>query len=126
MASLRKRYRPESGDADKEFPVQTAPTTVAEPPPITDKQEPAEPLEQLKESNAVEEAAQHAIKQRLREMEAAESLQREAVSLQQRMAKSRESRRRLLKCLRRCRNGWPRIPNTSTMRWPKRNLISRP
>ena len=79
MASLRKRYQSNGADQDGP-PVQTAPSAGAElPPPVADKQPAGQPVE-----NAVEQAAQNALKARLAEMENAEGLQREALSQQQR------------------------------------------
>ena len=94
MASLRKKYRLESSQADKEFPVQTAPSVAAEPPPVTEKQEPELP-ERLVESDPVKEAEHEAIalQQRLREMERAETLVSEALTLQQRMAREPQQQR---------------------------------
>src|SRR5262249_43468418 len=97
MASLRKRYRPESANADREFPVQTAPSVApaAEPPPVSEKQEPELP-ERLVESDPVKEAEQSAIslQQRLKEMERAETLANEEITLQQRMAAEAQQQRR--------------------------------
>src|SRR5262245_34069386 len=97
MASLRKKYRPEISQADKEFPVQTAPSVVAErqsPPPVEDKQEPELP-ERPVNTDHVKEAEQSAIalQQRLREMERAETLASEALTLQQRMAAEPQQQR---------------------------------
>src|SRR5262249_36969593 len=97
MASLRKRYRPESANADREFPVQTAPSVApaAEPPPVSEKQEPELP-ERLVESDPVKEAEQSAIslQQRRKDMERAETLASEALTLQQRMAAEAQQQRR--------------------------------
>jgi hypothetical protein len=90
MSSIRKKYResPDSQDA----PVQTAPSGVVErqSPPITDKQAEAAPLpERPVESDAVREAEQNAIKQRIAEMDRAEGLVREHVQRQPQFATER-------------------------------------
>ena len=96
MVSVRKKYRPESAAADREFPVQTAPSVSAEQPsPASDKQEPELP-ERLVESDPVKEAEHEAIalQQRLREMERAETLASEALTLQQRLAAEAQQQQR--------------------------------
>src|SRR5262245_15141261 len=89
MSSVRKKYRPESSQANKEFPVSTAPSAApAEPPPQADDA-PQLPEKPGTERDPIREAEHEAIalQQRLREMENAEVLQQEALSLQQRLAK---------------------------------------
>src|SRR5262245_48055669 len=86
MVSLRKRYRPESSGREAP-PVQTTPSVapVVEPP-VDAAPLPGQPGT---EPDAVKEAADSAIKQRLREMERAETLAAEAPPIQQRMATER-------------------------------------
>src|SRR5262245_24485149 len=77
MASLRKKYQGLVVDNSRE-PVATAPTEeLAKPPePIADA---PQPVEELKNEDPVEDAARHAIKQRLAEAErAAEFAQQRA------------------------------------------------
>jgi hypothetical protein len=81
MSSLRKKYRPES--FDKDAPVATTPVVAELPAPAELK---AEPTEKPENKSPVEEAAKSALRDRLREMENAEGIAREALSQQQRMA----------------------------------------
>src|SRR5262245_62010026 len=77
MASLRKKYQGLVVDNSRE-PVTTAPVTeLAKPPePVADA---PVPLEEAKTEDPVEDAARHAIKQRLAEAErAAEFAQQRA------------------------------------------------
>jgi len=67
MASLRKKYRPESIDNGDAPPVQTAPSVAVEPPPQA-ADAPTLP-ERLEEKDPVATAASSAIRDRLREME---------------------------------------------------------
>jgi hypothetical protein len=87
MASLRKRYadRIEASSVKDEPPVTTAPTEAAKlPEPVT---EPPPPEMPEKTESPADVAAKTALKQRLREMEQAETLQQQhTVQHHQRMA----------------------------------------
>jgi hypothetical protein len=87
MASFRKRYSDlTQSPADRSAPaVASTPQVAAEPPPPTEAPKPTEDLTTEKLSPA-EQAAQNALKQRIAEMDRAESLQSEAVHQQQRFA----------------------------------------
>ena len=82
MTSLRKKYSDFSdfqSPSNKNTPaVGSTPVQAAEPPPAA---EPQKPLEEIKKPSAADEAAANAIKQRLNEMDRAESLaQQQAVN----------------------------------------------
>jgi hypothetical protein len=79
MASMRKRYadRIEASPRQDEPPVSVPPTGAAKPPePVADVKPPPE-MPETKESPA-DVAAKHALRERLREMENAETLNRQA------------------------------------------------
>jgi hypothetical protein len=72
MASFRKKYSPHIEGPSKDAPVvASTPVTAASPPPVA---EAPKNIEQPTETNPVDEAAKTALKQRLREMEQAETL----------------------------------------------------
>src|SRR5262249_8925567 len=72
MASLRKKYQGQlESPRDTDAPVMSPPT--AEPPPAVEPK----PIEPVVESSPAEEAAQNALRKRLKEMENAEALQRQ-------------------------------------------------
>src|SRR5262245_31097168 len=87
MASLRKKYtqRVESGSRPGEEPVASTPVHAAEPPPPVETPKPVEPpTTETPVDKAAKEAV--ALQLRLREMENAENLQRQAVQEQARLA----------------------------------------
>ena len=91
MASLRKRYqeRIEVSPAKDGPPVTTAPTGAAKlPEPAVDVKSPPE-MPETKESPA-DVAAKHALRERLREMETAETLNRQASQPPQYAAESQQ------------------------------------
>jgi hypothetical protein len=72
MASLRKRYAPAVSAERSEAPVATTPTTAASPPPVA---EAPKNIEQPTESSSpADVAASTAIRDRLREMQQAETM----------------------------------------------------
>ena len=72
MASLRKKYSTHiESPRDADAPVMSPPA--ADPPPAVE----TKPVEPMVESSPAEEAAQNALRQRLKEMENAEALQRQ-------------------------------------------------
>jgi hypothetical protein len=86
MASFRKRYQDLQSPTDRSAPaVAATPQVAAEPPPPAEAPKPTEDLTTEKPSPA-EQAAQNALKQRIAEMDRAESLQSEAVQHHQRLA----------------------------------------
>jgi hypothetical protein len=89
MSSIRKKYRPENADT-QDAPVQTAPgvaPSAESSPPAAD----AAPLPEQpgKEPDAVKQAEQNAIAQRIAEMDRAEGLVREHVQRQPQFATER-------------------------------------
>src|SRR6516164_4155825 len=84
MVSLRKKYSSHVTESAKDdAPIaatpRTATVTEPPPPPADDETPPAEPL---KVEDPVRETEQSVIRQRLQEVERAESLQREALAAQ--------------------------------------------
>jgi hypothetical protein len=74
MSSLRKRYSLVSVDRPDSPPVAATPVAAAEPPPAAEAPKPLEDL--APEKSPTEQASTQAIVDRLREMNAAETLQR--------------------------------------------------
>jgi hypothetical protein len=84
MTSLRKKYLDLPQSPNKSAPVVAAtPVTAAEPPPAA---EPQKPLGEIQKPSAADEAAANAIRQRIAEMDRAESLAQQQAANHPRLA----------------------------------------
>src|SRR5262245_3254004 len=77
MASMRRKYQSRVEDS---APVASTPVQAAEPPPVAADAKPPEPINT---ESPADVAAKHALRDRLREMEQAETIVREATTAQQ-------------------------------------------